>query len=127
VYRIALVDPVTPAAELNETSAADDPLLPSFFGELRRLGYVEGRNLLIEPFSGEGHVDHFADLARDVVRRHPDLIFTPSSRLAFKFKESTTTIPIVGVMVDAVGLGIVPTLLGQGAISLGSLSTLGLR
>jgi len=114
VYRIAFVDPVTPAAELNETSARDDPLLPSFFRELRRLGYVEGHNLLIEPFSGEGHVDHFADLARDVVRRHPDLIFTPSSRLALKFKESTTTIPIVGIMFDPVGLGIVPNLARPG-------------
>jgi ABC-type uncharacterized transport system substrate-binding protein len=60
------------------------------------------------------HVDHFADLTRHVVRRHPDLIFTPGSRLALKFKESTTTIPTVGIMVDPVGVGIVPNLARPG-------------
>jgi putative tryptophan/tyrosine transport system substrate-binding protein len=49
-----------------------------------------------------------------VVRRHPDLIFTPGSRLALKFKESTTTIPTVGIMVDPVGVDIVPNLARPG-------------
>ena len=42
--------------------------------EFRRLGYVEGQNLLIERFSGEGPAAHYPDLARDVVRRNPDVI-----------------------------------------------------
>ena len=92
IYRIAFVDPVTPAAELNEASGQVRP--PSLFEELRRLGYVEGRNLLIERFSGGGQFDRFAELAREVVRRNLDLIFTPSTRLTLRFKESTTTIPI---------------------------------
>ena len=112
VYRIAFVDPATPAAELNEASGQVFP--PTLFEELRRLGYIEGRNLIIERFSGEGRVDHFAELARDVVRRQPDLIFTPSSRLTLKFKESTTTIPIVGILGDPVGLGIVLSLARPG-------------
>jgi putative ABC transport system substrate-binding protein len=48
----------------------------AFFEELRGLGYVEGQNLLVERYSGEGRTDHYAELARDVVNTHPDLIFT---------------------------------------------------
>jgi putative tryptophan/tyrosine transport system substrate-binding protein len=75
---------------------------------------VEGRNLVIDRFSGEGQVDPFTELAREVVRHNPDLIFTPSSRLTLKFKESTTTIPIVGILGDPVGSGIVPSLARPG-------------
>ena len=48
--------------------AGNSPLFQAFFNELRRLGYVEGDNLLIERFSGEGRAAHYPDLARDVVR-----------------------------------------------------------
>ena len=42
--------------------------------EFRRLGCVEGQNLPIERFCGEGRAAHYPDLARDVVRRNPDVI-----------------------------------------------------
>jgi hypothetical protein len=41
--------------------------LAAFFEELRRLGYFEGANLLVQRYSGEGRTEHYADLARDVV------------------------------------------------------------
>jgi putative ABC transport system substrate-binding protein len=66
-----------------------------FFEELSRLGYVEGQNLVVERYSGEGRTEHYADLARDVVNTHPDLIFSQTTRLALNFKAATTTIPIV--------------------------------
>ena len=46
VYRIAFVDPQTPVAEQRE-----NPMHSGFFEELRRLGYVEGRNLVVEQYS----------------------------------------------------------------------------
>ena len=46
-------------------------LWAAFFGELRRLGYVEGKNLVVERYSGEGRVERFRDLASNVVRRNP--------------------------------------------------------
>ena len=39
----------------------------AFFDELSRLGYVEGQNLAVERYSGEGRPERYAELARDVV------------------------------------------------------------
>jgi putative tryptophan/tyrosine transport system substrate-binding protein len=72
VYRIAVVHPSHPVAALTETSFS--PIVRAIFTELRRLGYVEGENLLIERYSGQGRAVHYPDLVRDVVRRNPDVI-----------------------------------------------------
>lgn len=72
-YRIAILHPSHPVAEL--TSASSFGYWREFFGELRRLGYVEGQNLLIERYSGEGRVEDYPKLARDVAARNFDLIF----------------------------------------------------
>ena len=54
VRRIALVAPATfSRAEWAERSG--NPFAKAFFDELRRLGYLEGQNLVIERYSGEGH------------------------------------------------------------------------
>ena len=49
-------------------------VIPAIFEELLRLGlgYVEGRNLLIERYSGEGRAAHYPELVRAVVSRNPD-------------------------------------------------------
>ena len=69
----------------------------AIFKELRRLGYVEGDNLLVERYSGEGRAAHYPDLAQDVVRRKPDVIISSNTYLTLDFKAATTTIPIVGM------------------------------
>ena len=38
----------------------------AFFSELRRLGYVEGENLIIERYSADGHHERYGDLAREL-------------------------------------------------------------
>jgi hypothetical protein len=101
IPRIALVDPVIPASELSEAAG---PTYRGFFEELARRGYVEGRNLLIERFSGVGQADHYPELAREVVRLNPDLIYAHSTRMVLDFKASTTTIPIVSITPDPVRL-----------------------
>jgi putative tryptophan/tyrosine transport system substrate-binding protein len=55
---------------MNEASG--NPVFQSLFNELRRLGYIEEQNLLIERYSGEGHA--VSELVSDVVRRNPELI-----------------------------------------------------
>src|SRR5215831_2449394 len=72
VHRIAVVHPSHPVVALTETSFS--PGIRAIFTELRRLGYVEGKNILIERYSGEGRAEHYPELARDVVRRNPDVI-----------------------------------------------------
>jgi hypothetical protein len=53
-------------------------------------------------YSGEGNRDRFAELARDVVQRKPDVIFVVSGGLGLHFKSVTGTIPIVVVTPDPV-------------------------
>jgi putative tryptophan/tyrosine transport system substrate-binding protein len=107
VYRIAFVDPVVPTAKQTESTGL-------LVQELRLLNYLDGQNLLIERFSGEGRAEHFPELARDVVNRNPDLIFAMGYRLVLDFKTATSTIPIVGMMGDPVAVGIVPNLARPG-------------
>src|SRR5712691_11135309 len=68
--RIAIFHPAIPTTLLTETGGGS--AWRAFFGELRRLGYVEGENLIIERYSAEGHHERYADLARQIVTRKPD-------------------------------------------------------
>ena len=56
IYRIAVVDPSQSVTEMTE---GKHPYFKAFFAELRRLGYVEGRNLVVERRSGEGRRARF--------------------------------------------------------------------
>jgi putative ABC transport system substrate-binding protein len=91
-----------------------NPRYGAFFQELRRLGDIEGQNLVIDRYSGEGRTEHYAELVSEVIHRNPDLIFTNTSRLVREFKEATASIPIVGVTADPVAYGIVPSLARPG-------------
>ena len=97
VYRIALAHPTAPVADQNQASKGSF-VIPAMFEELTRLGYVEGRNLLIERYSGEGRAAHYPDLARQIVSRNPDLIVVIDTRLVLDVKAATSTIPIVGTL-----------------------------
>src|SRR6266576_2547191 len=90
---------VSPATKVSEISVSGRPYFRAFFEELSRLGYVEGQNLGVEPYSGEGRPERYAELARDVVNTHPDLIVTSGGRLSLDFKMATTIIPIVTMIV----------------------------
>ena len=95
--RIAIVVPSVPVTVLSETTTEDPGgLFPALFKEFRRLGYVEGQNVLVERYSGAGRASHYADLARDVVSRNPDVIITVGdNNLTLDLKAATNTIPIV--------------------------------
>src|SRR5262252_4847109 len=80
VYRIAFAHPSAPVADQNQASKGS-LAIPAIFEELTRLGYVEGRNLVIERYSGEGRATHYPDLARQIVSRNPDLIITFANNL----------------------------------------------
>src|SRR5215468_4188897 len=113
VYRIALFNPVVPVADQNQASKGSF-VIPPMFEELIRLGYVEGRNLLIERYSGEGRAAHYPDLARQIVSRNPDLIIAGGSYLVLDVKAATSTIPIVGIFAQPIEFGIVPSLARPG-------------
>ena len=91
VYRLAIVATTLPAAEYTT-----DPAVREFFVELRRLGYVEGQNLVVERRSALGRPERFPEIAAEVVRLNPDVILAGSNRILRAVKAATATIPIVG-------------------------------
>jgi putative ABC transport system substrate-binding protein len=106
--RIAIVTPTELTSE--------HPGHRALFEELRRLGYVEGQNLVVERYSAEGHSERYADLAARVVRTSPDLILAVTGQIALSFKTATATIPIIASTGDPVPAGIV-TSRGQAGTS----------
>jgi len=95
-------------------SEAGPGLWRYFFGELRRLGHVEGRDLIVKRYSAEGHPSRYADLARDVVSLNPDVIFLTGNLLARTFRSLTPTTPIVAIMSDPLETGLVESLARPG-------------
>jgi len=85
-----------------------------FFDELRRVGLVEGENLVIELYSAEGRSDRYESVAREVVATDPDLIYTGGTPLTLKLKAATSTIPIVTATGDPIRFGIVASLAHPG-------------
>jgi ABC-type uncharacterized transport system substrate-binding protein len=81
---------------------------------LRELGYIEGQNLIIEYRYAEGKLDRLPELAAELVRLKVDAIFCTSTPAAQAAKKATTTVPIVSVSGDPVGLGLVASLARPG-------------
>jgi putative ABC transport system substrate-binding protein len=109
--RIAFVSPGTRVSDL---SLNGTPQYRAFFEEIGRLGYVEGQNLGVERYSGEGRPERYAELVRDIVKTNPDLILAVAARLSLDFKAATTTIPIVTIVNDPVALGLVSSIARPG-------------
>jgi len=103
--RIAVVHPIVSTEIMNEESA--QPFFRGLFTELRRLGYVEGSNLVIERRSGEGRTERYREFARELVNLPPDVMVVVSARILAYFREATTTIPIVASTGDPILFGIV--------------------
>lgn len=90
-------------------------LVEAFRQGLRELGYVEGKNILLEYRYGEGKREQYRDLAGELVRLKPDIIVVSSTGLTRAAMEATKTIPIVVTgAADPVGTGLVASLARPG-------------
>src|SRR5213593_1329165 len=106
-FRIGFLD--------NSTAAGSASLLEAFRQELRKLGWIEGKNITIEYRSAEGKNDRLPELAVNLVRLKVDVIVSASTVSALAAKKATTTIPIVMTNVgDPVGAGLVAGLARPG-------------
>src|SRR5258706_15633499 len=92
IYRVAWVNSTVSVAEITKPTY---PLSRALLGELRKLGYVEGKNLLLDVVSAEGHQDRYAALVSEILRRKPDVILVSGSQMAVVAKKATSTVPIV--------------------------------
>ena len=66
-----------------------------FFGALREVGYAEGKNIVMERRSSDGHAERFPELAAELVGLKVDLIVVFTTPAALAAKAATSTIPIL--------------------------------
>jgi putative ABC transport system substrate-binding protein len=97
------------------TRAKDEATLKTFFIEMQRLGWTEGRNVAYDRVFADDQGDALPQLAAELVARKPELIFAPPGNVAMAASQATQTIPIVFAAVsDPVGLGLVTSLAKPG-------------
>ncbi len=108
VYRIGMLERTSP-----ETNAGN---LEGFRQGLRALGYVEGKQFVIEYRSAEGRDERFPSLAADLVRLKVDMILARGTPAVLAAKNASGTIPVVITGVgDPVAQGLVASLARPGA------------
>lgn len=105
--------PAKAAPKVGFIVAAGNPSsirLDAFRLELRDLGYVEGKNILIERRYAEGRLDRMPELVNDLVEQEVDLIVAPNNVAIRAARKATKSIPIVMVSsIDPVEAGYVKT------------------
>ena len=101
--------------------AASPHTIEAFRQGLRDLGYVEGRNVLIEFRDAEGKPERLPALAGELLALKVDIVFAPSTPAALATKQATSTIPIVFAgAADPVTDGLVTSLAQPGGNVTGS-------
>jgi len=91
------------------------PRVEAFRQRLRELGYVEGKNIVIEYRYAEGKLDRLPDLVAELVQLKVDVIVTAGGTATLAAKKAGVTMPIVfGNVGDPVGTGIVSSLARPG-------------
>ncbi len=109
IWRIGFLS--TRRVEISDSDFAYGP----FRQGMRELGYVEGRNLVIEWRSAEGKTERLAAMAAELVKLKVDLIVAASTPGVAAAQKATTTIPIVmASILDPVGSGFVASLAHPG-------------
>ena len=97
------------------TAAGSAGLLEAFWQEMRKLGWIEGKNFTVEYRFAEQKSERLPELAADLVRLKVDLIVVIAGPPASAAKKATTTIPIVMTnAADPVGAGLIASLARPG-------------
>jgi putative ABC transport system substrate-binding protein len=92
----------------------DQPHLESFHQGLRDLGYVEGKNIVIEYRYAEGKPDALPALAAELVALNLDVIVTTTPQASRAVLQASSTIPIVATGFDPVRIGLAKSLAQPG-------------
>jgi putative tryptophan/tyrosine transport system substrate-binding protein len=108
IFRIGILDP--------STASGSAVLVDAFLQELRKLGWVEGKNITIEYRFGDNKgPSHLPELAAELVRLNVDLIVVTDTPSSLAAKSATTTVPIVMASVgDPLAAGLVANLARPG-------------
>ena len=97
------------------STAVAAPWVDAFRQGLRELGYIEGKNIILEIRGGEAKPDRLSDLAAELVRHKVDIIVAGGRGAVDAVKDATSTIPIVmRYDADPVRMGVVTSLAHPG-------------
>jgi putative ABC transport system substrate-binding protein len=96
-YRLGVLSPFT----------RDVPFYVLFFNELRRRGFIEGKNLAIEWRAYGRHLSLISQYVAELVTAQPDVIYAGGGIAIRAVQKATKSIPIAGVTEDMVGEGLV--------------------
>jgi putative ABC transport system substrate-binding protein len=106
VYRLAIFNAGSPIAPAGRSA---------LFDALRDLGWIEGKNIIVEERYAHDQLDRLPELAAELVRLNVDVIVTIGTLAPLAAKRATTTIPIVMANAgDPVGTGLVASLAQPG-------------
>ena len=113
------LQPKTPRFGVLWFNSLSDPMLLRFRSVFRQrlseLGYVDGKNILIEDRSAEGHAKRFGELAIELAASKVDIIVAPTVATSSAARQATNTIPIVMVHAgDPIGAGLIASLARPG-------------
>jgi putative ABC transport system substrate-binding protein len=110
IHRVGVLTPFS-----IEGSRRDGPA-QGFFDELRKLGWIEGKNFIFDWPDSQGRPELLPQLAEDLVRRKPDLILACGLPAVRPARAATRTIPLVFACStpDPVGDGLIQTLARPG-------------
>src|SRR5688572_27991460 len=99
----------------------DEPTHAPFFLELRRAGWIEGRNITYERLFARGSRDKVAELARMAAAKQPDLIYAPTAFAATSATQATGTVPVIFATVsDPTRIGLAASLARPGRNATGT-------
>jgi putative ABC transport system substrate-binding protein len=104
VYRVGILS----------VGTGPSPTLPQFRRGMHQLGWVEGKNFILESRYAEFKQERLSDLAGELVRLNVDVIVTIGTPAAAAAKNATPTIPIVFIAGDPVRAGLITNLARPG-------------
>jgi len=94
---------------------ANEQFISALEQGMRDLGYVVGKDVVVEVRSAEGKMERYAEVVQDVVRSNPDVIVTGVNASTTVIKAATQNIPIVMTIgTDVIGAGYVKSLANPG-------------
>jgi ABC-type uncharacterized transport system substrate-binding protein len=97
------------------TASASAVRMEAFWQEIHKLGWIEGKNIVVEYRFAEGDNKRLPELVADLARLNVDVIAVVGTGAALAAKSATTTIPIVLTAVgDPVAAGLIDSLARPG-------------
>jgi putative ABC transport system substrate-binding protein len=102
-----------------DTQDTVKPVASIFLNTLAALGQIDGRNIRVEFRLAEGHAERFPRLAQELVREKASIIVASGDAAVRAAQAATKTIPIVAIVDDIVGSGLISSLAKPGGNTTG--------